>query len=139
MGQHFGNYQLVKLLGQGGYAEVYLGKHRHLNSYAALKVLNTAIHPEDEHTFQAEAQTLVDLRHPNIVRLLDFAIESGPPVLIMDYAPNGSFFPWRVLWKQCTGKMETGCPFRLCGAGAACPVSGSCHWADHQSDSGTTL
>ena len=90
VGQHFGNYQLVKLLGQGGCAKVYLGKHRHLNSYAALKVLNAAIHLEEEHQFQAEAQTLVDLRHPNIVRLLDFAIENGTPVLIMDYAPNGS-------------------------------------------------
>ncbi len=90
VGQQFGNYQLVKLLGQGGQASVYLGKHRYLNSYAALKVLNTTIRSGDEHKFLAEAQTLVDLRHPNIVHLLDFAIESGTPVLIMDYAPNGS-------------------------------------------------
>ena len=32
----------------------------------------------------------MDLRHPNIVHLLDFAIENGTPVLIMDYAPQGS-------------------------------------------------
>src|SRR2546421_6893551 len=90
VGQHFGNYQLVQLLGQGGSAEVYLGKHRYLNSYAALKVLNARIHPGNEHKFLAEAQTLADLRHPNIVHLLDFAIENGTPVLIMDYAPKGS-------------------------------------------------
>jgi serine/threonine protein kinase len=90
VGQHFGNYELVKLLGQGGCAEVYLGKHRYLNSYAALKVLHTRLRSGDEHKFLAEAQTLVDLRHPNIVHLLDFGIENGTPVLIMDYAPNGS-------------------------------------------------
>jgi serine/threonine protein kinase len=90
VGQQFGNYQLVQLLGRGGSAQVYLGKHRYLNSYAALKVLNTRIRPGDEHKFLAEAQTLVDLRHPNIVHLLDFAIENGTPVLIMDYAPKGS-------------------------------------------------
>ncbi len=90
VGQHFGNYQLVQLLGQGGAAEVYLGKHRYLNSYAALKVLHARLRSEDEPKFLAEAQTLVDLRHPNIVRLLDFGIENGTPVLIMDYAPKGS-------------------------------------------------
>ncbi len=90
VGQQFGNYQLVKLLGQGGSAQVYLGKHRYLNSYAALKVLNARIHADNEHKFLSEAQTLADLRHPNIVHLLDFAIENGTPVLIMDYAPKGS-------------------------------------------------
>jgi serine/threonine protein kinase len=90
VGQQFGSYQLVKLLGRGGSAQVYLGKHRYLNSYAALKVLNTTLRSGDEHKFLSEAQTLVGLRHPNIVHLLDFCIEDGTPVLIMDYAPKGS-------------------------------------------------
>ena len=90
VGEHLGNYQLVQLLGQGGSASVYLGKHRYLNSYAALKVLHARIHSDDEHMFLSEAQRLVDLQHPHIVRLLDFAIENGTAVLIMDYAPKGS-------------------------------------------------
>lgn len=90
VGQIFGNYTLIKLLGRGGCAEVYLGKHRYLNGYAALKMLNTTLQPADERIFWAEAQRLVDLRHPNIVRLLDFGVENGTPVLIMDYAPKGS-------------------------------------------------
>jgi len=45
VGDYFGNYELVQLLGQGGCAKVYLGKHRYLNSYAALKVLNATLHP----------------------------------------------------------------------------------------------
>jgi serine/threonine protein kinase/DNA polymerase III delta prime subunit len=90
VGQQFGNYRLVKLLGRGGCAEVYLGKHRHLNSYAALKALNATIDPGNERQFLAEAQALVDLRHPHIVHLRDFCIEDGTPVLIMDYALKGS-------------------------------------------------
>ena len=35
LGQQFGNYRLVSLLGQGGYAEVYLGQHIYLNNNAA--------------------------------------------------------------------------------------------------------
>ncbi len=39
-GQQFGNYRLVALLGQGGYAEVYLGQHVRFNQQAAIKVLH---------------------------------------------------------------------------------------------------
>src|SRR5947207_12025603 len=41
VGQHVGNYRLVALLGQGGFAEVYLGQHVRLNLQAAIKVLHT--------------------------------------------------------------------------------------------------
>ena len=40
LGQQFGNYRLISLLGQGGYAEVYLGQHVRLNQQAAIKVLH---------------------------------------------------------------------------------------------------
>lgn len=39
VGQHLGNYRLVRLLGQGGFADVYLGEHVHLNSQAAIMIL----------------------------------------------------------------------------------------------------
>ncbi len=38
VGQRLGNYRLVRLLGQGGFAEVYLGEHIHLDTPAAIKV-----------------------------------------------------------------------------------------------------
>ena len=41
VGQQFGNYRLVALLGQGGYAKVYLGQHVRLELQAAIKVLHT--------------------------------------------------------------------------------------------------
>ncbi len=90
VGQQLGNYRLVRLLGQGAFAEVYLGEHIHLKSYAALKVLLTFLQDKEEERFLSEAQTLARLSHPNIVRVLDYAIEHGTPVLVMDYAPNGT-------------------------------------------------
>src|SRR2546422_4825051 len=40
VGQQLGNYQLFRLLGEGGFAEVYLGEHIHLGTQAAIKVLD---------------------------------------------------------------------------------------------------
>jgi hypothetical protein len=39
IGQRLGNYRLARLLGKGGFAEVYLGEHLRLNTHAAVKVL----------------------------------------------------------------------------------------------------
>jgi eukaryotic-like serine/threonine-protein kinase len=88
--EQFGNYTLERLLGQGRFAQVYLGKHRYLNRQAAIKVLKVTLQDEEAREFRAEAQTLVDLEHPNIVHVLDFTVEQGVPALIMDYAPGGS-------------------------------------------------
>src|SRR5947209_6391896 len=89
-GQQLGNYRFVHRLGYGAFAEVYLGEHVYLKSYAALKVLHTILKGEDVERFLSEAQTLVGLRHPNIVRVLEFIYEQGTPVLVMDYAPGGT-------------------------------------------------
>src|SRR5690349_5398278 len=90
VGQHLGNYRLLRLLGRGGQAEVYLGEHRYLKSYAALKVLHASLDNQHAEQFLAEAQTLARLVHPSIVRVLDFLIEQGTPVLVMDYAREGT-------------------------------------------------
>ena len=60
-GQHFGNYRLVRLLGQGGYAEVYLGQHLRLNLQAAIKVLHTHLAGQEAEHFQQEAETIATL------------------------------------------------------------------------------
>ena len=90
LGQQFGNYRLVALLGQGGYAEVYLGQHVRLTLQAAVKVLHGYLTDQEAEHFYQEAETIVKLTHPCIVRILDFDVQDGVPFLVMDYAPNGS-------------------------------------------------
>lgn len=82
VGQQFGNYRLLRLLGYGGFAEVYLGEHVHLQTQAAIKVLSTQLVANDLERFIREARTIASLEHPHIVRVLDFGIESGIPFLV---------------------------------------------------------
>ncbi len=39
IGHQLGNYRLIRLIGQGGFAKVYLGEHVYLQTQAAIKVL----------------------------------------------------------------------------------------------------
>jgi serine/threonine protein kinase len=90
IGKQLGNYRLIRRLGHGGFGDVYLGQHVHLQRHAAIKVLHAHMMQWGEEAFRAEAQRLVDLEHPHIVRIFDFGIEAGISYLVMEYAPNGS-------------------------------------------------
>ncbi|HZR44418.1 MAG TPA: serine/threonine-protein kinase [Ktedonobacteraceae bacterium] len=101
IGQQFGHYRLLSLVGRGGFADVYLGEHVHLKTQAAIKVLHTALDQDDIEQFRSEALTIAHLDHPHIVRILDFGIQQQVPFLVMDYAfgtlrklhPKGSQLP----------------------------------------------
>ena len=88
--QQLGHYRLIRLLGSGGFADVYLSEHIHLHTQAAVKILHTRLADTDVEAFRREAQTVAFLQHPSIVRVLDFGVEQSIPYLAMDYAPNGS-------------------------------------------------
>ena len=89
-GQLLGNYRILRLLGQGGFADVYLGEHIHLNTQAAIKLLRTHLVDDSIDNFRSEARTVAHLVHPNIVRVLDFGVDGTIPFLVMEYAPNGT-------------------------------------------------
>jgi len=85
-----GNYRLLQLIAEGGFAEVYLGVHIHLNTLAAIKVLHAQLDSNDLEEFRKEARIVARLRHPHIVSIHDFDVKDGTPFLVMDYAPNGT-------------------------------------------------
>jgi len=89
VGQRLANYRVIRLLGKGGFGDVYLGEHIHLNTQVAIKVLQTRLVGSHLEQFRVEAQTIARLVHPHIVRILDFGVEDDTPFLVMDYAPNG--------------------------------------------------
>jgi len=91
VGQQLGNYRLLRLLGKGGFAEVYLGEHIYLKTLGAIKVLQTKVNnPEDLAGFLQEAQTIAQLVHSHIVRVLEFRLDNDTPYLVMDYAEGGT-------------------------------------------------
>jgi serine/threonine protein kinase len=91
IGRQLGNYRLVKEIGQGGFAKVYLGEHIHLGTYAAIKLIHTQLDADSIAGFREEARTMIArLVHPNIIRVLDFGVEGNIPFIIMDYAVNGT-------------------------------------------------
>ena len=90
IGQQLGNYRLLRLLGKGGAAEVYLGEHIHLSTRAAIKVLHTLLADDEVEHFRTEARLLAHLGHPHIVHILDFGVEGGTPFLVMEYAARGT-------------------------------------------------
>jgi serine/threonine protein kinase len=90
VGKQLGNYRVLRLLGQGGFADVYLAEHIYLKTEAAIKVLNARLTSDDLEVFLKEARTISSLVHSHIVRVLEFGVEGNTPFLVMDYAPNGT-------------------------------------------------
>lgn len=88
--QQLGNYRIIGLLGKGGFADVFLGEHVYLKTQAAIKVLHTQITSDNLESFITEAQTIGRLRHPHIIRVLDFGVQHNTPFLVMDYASRGT-------------------------------------------------
>ncbi len=90
IGQQLGNYRLINLLGEGGFAEVYSGEHIHMGTHAAVKVLTTKLTPDMIEQFRNEARTIFSLEHPHIVRVHDYSLNGNKPYIVMHYAANGS-------------------------------------------------
>ena len=53
--RQLGNYRLTRLLGQGGFADVYLGQHIYLKTQAAIKVLHAQLTQDMMGNFLGEA------------------------------------------------------------------------------------
>ena len=64
------NYEIGKLAGRGGVAEVYLARHTLLDRTVAIKIISHA-HADDlsDKRFLKEAKVVAGLRHPNIVSI----------------------------------------------------------------------
>jgi len=89
----FGKCKVIRTLGQGATATVYLAKHEGLDISVAVKVLRRKLserRPEYAERFLREARMAAWLEHPNIVRVIDCGIEEGYHYMVMDYVdgPN---------------------------------------------------
>lgn len=89
-----GRYEVLRELGRGGMATVYLARDPAFRRRVAVKVLppGFAHTPEFRARFEREAQVIAALEHPYIVPVYDFGEdpETGQPFLVMRYMPGGT-------------------------------------------------
>jgi len=80
-------YEILTLLGQGGTSLVYKAKDKSLDRFVAIKTLTVKSLSEQQYiTFQQEARALSNLKHPNIMEILDFGMtKSGKPYMVLEY------------------------------------------------------
>ncbi|HFI0762390.1 TPA: Stk1 family PASTA domain-containing Ser/Thr kinase [Streptococcus suis] len=86
-----GRYRIIRQIGRGGMADVYLAKDLILDGEeVAVKVLRTNYQTDQiaVQRFQREARAMAELDHPNIVRISDIGEEDGQQYLAMEYV-NG--------------------------------------------------
>ncbi|HEY4188231.1 MAG TPA: serine/threonine-protein kinase [Polyangia bacterium] len=87
IGQRFGNYRAVSLLGEGGMGAVYLAEHPQIGRRVAVKVLRPEMirDPQLLVRFLNEARAANAIRHPNIIEVLDSGTTpEGVPYLVME-------------------------------------------------------
>ena len=92
-GRTFGNYYVVRLLGEGGFGEVYLAENPLLDRRAAIKVLHTGLAKDAElvRRFLNEARAASAIRHPNIIEVFDAGLTpEGAPYILMEFLEGGS-------------------------------------------------
>ncbi len=90
VGEQFGNFQLNRLLHTGRFADVYLAEHLTHKTPAAVKLLHVLLTGQDVQEFLAEAQSIANLKHNHIVRLLKAGVKGGMPYLAMHYVSHGT-------------------------------------------------
>ena len=87
-----GRYQVVRKLGAGGMANVYLAEDQELGRRVAIKILNDR-HANDEQfveRFRREAKNAAALSHPNIVSIYDRGEAEGTYYIAMEYLDGRS-------------------------------------------------
>ena len=94
VGQRIGAFRLVRLLGQGGMAAVFLGAREDADFHqnVAIKLLRRGLYSElEQRLFLRERQVLASLNHPNVARLFDGGLtDAGIPYLVMEYVDGQS-------------------------------------------------
>ena len=80
-------YEIIKTIGEGGMANVYLAKDTILDRNVAIKVLRGDLATDEKFVrrFQREALSASSLSHPNIVEIYDVGEDDGNYYIVMEY------------------------------------------------------
>jgi serine/threonine protein kinase len=90
VGRRLGDYQLLRRLGRGGMAEVYLAQQMSLERQVAFKVLRRSLALNETYVrrFHHEAQAAAKLTHANIVQIHEVGQIDGIHYIVQEYVPG---------------------------------------------------
>ena len=83
-------YEILELLGTGGMSSVYKANDPNLDRVVAIKIIHPHLSVNDDfiRRFRAEAQSVAQLRHPNIVQVFDFDTADDTAYIVFEYVPG---------------------------------------------------
>ena len=84
-------YEPEGQLGEGGYGQVYLVRHKKMNLFRAMKVIPLKSKASEKKTDE-EIELLKQLDHPNIVKLFEYFSDDDKYYLITEYCKGGDLF-----------------------------------------------
>ncbi len=93
VGRALDRYKIVELVGKGGMATVYRARQPRLQRDVAVKVMlpSLSTNPVFCQRFEREAQSIANLRHPNILSVYDYGeTDDGHAYLVVDYVRGGT-------------------------------------------------
>jgi serine/threonine-protein kinase len=122
-------YEVGRLLGAGGMAEVFEGRDRLLARRVAIKVLlaEFAQDPSFLVRFKREAQAAASLSHPNIVAVYDTGVEGGTNFIVMEYVEGRTLRDLLRIGGPPPPDRAAGIASDACGALAAAHARGLIH------------
>jgi hypothetical protein len=83
-------YSLRGFLGRGSHSTVYLAEDHGTRASVAIKFLSRPEDPASLHRFLREARILSEIRHTNVVRLLEVSADGEVPYYVSEYVPGGN-------------------------------------------------
>jgi serine/threonine protein kinase len=91
-GSRYGQYELESFLGGGGQGDVWLAHDEKMGRKVAIKKLKPEVIDDADvrRRFDVEAETLIQINEPHVVRVLDRIEIDGMPALVQDYMEGGS-------------------------------------------------
>ncbi len=92
MSEHFGHYELLERIAEGGMGVVYRARDNRLDRVVALKFLSPALQASDDEfeRFLHEARAISRLNHPNIATIYAIEEHRGERFLAFEYLAGGS-------------------------------------------------
>lgn len=87
-----GRYTLIRPLGEGGMASVWLARDAQVDGEVAVKILHTDVAERKSYRsrFLAEARTMARMSHPSILRVFDLGEDESRPWFTMDVVDGGA-------------------------------------------------